>query len=162
MKHLTKEWTRIKDIVKGKRLCLFLDFDGTLTRIRRHPAKVKLSAKTRGAVKNLASLKNVSVAIVSGRSLEDITKRAGIKNITYAGNHGLEIKGPKGRHTVKEAKGAQKDISAINKKIKSKIKTLIDDHEKRLQIQKNQLKLFDGKGVQRIVDEIEKRQDLYV
>ncbi len=32
--------------------------------------------------------------MVSGRSLRDIKKKVGIRGITYAGNHGIEIEGP--------------------------------------------------------------------
>jgi len=34
------------------------------------------------------------IAIISGRGLKDVMKKAGLKKLTYAGNHGLEIKGP--------------------------------------------------------------------
>ena len=135
---------------------LFLDFDGTLTRIRKHPAKVRLSMGTRGAIKDLASLGNVSVAIISGRSLEDITKRVGVKNITYAGNHGLEIKGEDGQHIVKGAKEAKKVISGINKQIKERTASfegvIVEDKKVSLSVHYRMARKRDIREVNRIVE----------
>jgi len=41
---------------------------------------------------------NVWVAIISGRSLEDIHAKVGVSGITYVGNYGLEIENPAGTH----------------------------------------------------------------
>lgn len=40
------------------------------------------------------------MVIVSGRSVENVKKMVGIENITYAGNHGLEILHPDGSKFV--------------------------------------------------------------
>jgi trehalose-phosphatase len=43
----------------------------------------------------LAKSSACKIAIISGRRVNDVKKRIGIKNIIYVGNHGLEIRGPK-------------------------------------------------------------------
>ncbi|OGS24204.1 MAG: trehalose-phosphatase [Elusimicrobia bacterium RIFOXYB2_FULL_50_12] len=73
---------------------LFLDFDGTLTPIVSTPRKAILSAKAKNVLRRLAKHRAFKVSIISGRAIKDLRKKIGIKNIVYAGNHGMEIKGP--------------------------------------------------------------------
>ena len=93
MDYLLRKLPSFKEQLKYKNIYLFLDFDGTLTPIRNTPEKAKLSKKTKKLLAILSKTKKFKVAIVSGRSLADIRKRVGLKNIVYAGNHGFEIKG---------------------------------------------------------------------
>lgn len=79
---------------------IFLDYDGTLTPIVEDPAEAKISEATRKIVRRLA--KQYSVAIISGRDLDDVRKMAGIDDIAYAGSHGFDIIGPGGRHRDQE------------------------------------------------------------
>jgi trehalose 6-phosphate phosphatase len=74
-------------------LLLFLDFDGTLAPIVAQPARAALPSATRQLLNELAELRGITIAIVSGRALADITQRVGICALIYAGNHGLEIEG---------------------------------------------------------------------
>ena len=73
-----------------------LDFDGTLSNIAKTPARARLPKSNERILQVLA--RYVPIAIVSGRSLNDIKRKIGIKGIVYAGNHGLEweIKNKKG------------------------------------------------------------------
>jgi len=79
---------------RGRRLAVFLDYDGTLTPIVSHPAHAVLSDSTRQAVQTLAA--RMPVAILSGRDLDDIRRRVDIDGIVYAGSHGFDIVGPRG------------------------------------------------------------------
>ena len=78
----------IDKIAKNK-IFLFLDYDGTITPIVDSPDKAVLSEEMRSLIMNLKEI--VPVAIVSGRSLDDIKRRVNIENMIYAGNHGAEI-----------------------------------------------------------------------
>lgn len=78
----------------GRRLALFLDYDGTLTPIIQRPELAFLSQEARDAVRRVAA--RVPTAIVSGRALADVAALAGMDELIYAGNHGLEIRGPRG------------------------------------------------------------------
>jgi len=73
---------------------VFLDYDGTLTPIVSHPEKALLSDSMRETLQALAT--RTSVAILSGRDLDDVRQRVNIVAIVYAGSHGFDIAGPRG------------------------------------------------------------------
>jgi trehalose 6-phosphate phosphatase len=81
-------------IDRAETILLGLDFDGTLTPIRQHPDDAVLSKPVRELLDRLARVSRVTLMIVSGRSLVDVASRVGLPELIYAGNHGLEIKGP--------------------------------------------------------------------
>jgi trehalose 6-phosphate phosphatase len=72
----------------------FLDYDGTLTPIVERPELAIMSHEMRDAVRQLAE--HGTVAIVSGRALEDVRKLVQLNKLVYAGSHGFEIAGPEG------------------------------------------------------------------
>jgi len=76
------------------RLALFLDYDGTLAPLREHPSQAVMDAPTRAAFDRCVERPEIDVSIVSGRSLADVRGMVGSEQVTYAGNHGLEIAGP--------------------------------------------------------------------
>jgi len=93
---LTKK--QIARVFKGKkRIFLFLDYDGTLSPIVREPKAAKISSSTKNTLRKLSTKEGFLVGIISGRSLADVKTRVGLKNILYAGNHGLEIYCPKNK-----------------------------------------------------------------
>ena len=94
MKHLLRQWRRSPRDLNAKKKILFLDFDGTLSKIVKQPQKAKLEPGIRLLLRKVAKDRKYRLAIISGRALEDVKSKVGIKNIVYAGNHGLEIKGP--------------------------------------------------------------------
>lgn len=51
-------------------------------------------------LQRLSNHSDVYVAIISGRSVENVKQMVGIEGITYAGNHGLEILHPDGSKFV--------------------------------------------------------------
>ena len=90
MKHIFK--TDFKQrIKKAKRILLFLDYDGTLSPIVKEPHQAHLSPATKKILKNLVLKKNIVLIVITGRSIVDIKKKVGLKNIMYAGNHGLQV-----------------------------------------------------------------------
>jgi trehalose-phosphatase len=95
MKYLFNEWDAVKDRIKGRYLFVFLDFDGTLVPIALTPDKAILPQKVKGLLKSLADNPRLKLAIISGRAIEDLKDKIGLKNVIYSGNHGLEIEGPK-------------------------------------------------------------------
>jgi alpha,alpha-trehalase len=80
---------------EGKTPAVFLDYDGTLTPIVDSPDRALLSESMRNTLKRLA--KHATVAVISGRDLQDVRDKVGIDGIFYAGSHGFDIAGPKGR-----------------------------------------------------------------
>jgi trehalose 6-phosphate phosphatase len=119
MRYLFADWDRVKKRLAGRHVFLLMDFDGTLAAIRRHPARARLSGEAARTLRNiLACREDISLAVVSGRSLRDIRLRVGIKGILYAGNHGLEAEGPGIKFTVPEALRAKKTVKKISRELK--------------------------------------------
>ncbi len=67
----------------------FLDYDGTLSPIVETPEMALISESMKRLIRRLS--RRFPVTIITGRTLSDIRKRVGIRNIIYAGNHGAEI-----------------------------------------------------------------------
>ena len=82
----------ITNQVAGKQPVLFLDYGGTLTPTISEPEDAELSKKMRRALRKAARL--MPVTIVSGRDVEELCRLVGLPELTYAGSHGLEIRGP--------------------------------------------------------------------
>ena len=87
---------------KGQ-ILVALDFDGTLSDIVARPEEAQLTEARRQLLRELNSRPRFAVAVISGRTLEDLRERVGLDDIAYAGHHGLEIAGPGFRHVPPEA-----------------------------------------------------------
>ncbi|MBU3979875.1 MAG: trehalose-phosphatase [Proteobacteria bacterium] len=92
----------IRQLMAGKPIFVFLDYDGTLTPIVERPELAVLSDDARETVSALAAY--CQVAVISGRDLQDVQNLVGIDNIFYAGSHGFDIAGPRGQH-IKSQQG---------------------------------------------------------
>jgi alpha,alpha-trehalase len=77
---------------RSGRIAVFLDYDGTLTPIVSRPEDAWLSESMRQALRELAA--HMTVAILSGRDLDDVRRRVDLDGIVYAGSHGFDIAGP--------------------------------------------------------------------
>jgi len=88
---LWKELNKITAFFKQNPVkILILDFDGTLAPIVQSPKEATLPMETRDLLEKLCQKPNLYLAVVSGRTLEDIKEKIGLPNIIYGGNHGLE------------------------------------------------------------------------
>src|SRR5215468_8174803 len=72
----------------GGRPLLAFDFDGTLAPIVVRPEEARVSEAVSGRLARLASLR--PVAIITGRSVEDVAPRLGFEPQYIVGNHGAE------------------------------------------------------------------------
>ena len=79
-----------------RRLCILLDYDGTLAPCGFHLDLTVLPEETKAVLEKLCAIPEVFLAIITGRSIPDIKEKVGLQGITYAGNHGLEIVHPDG------------------------------------------------------------------
>ena len=70
-------------------MMLYLDLDGTLAAIRRHPEKAKPSAETLRVLSRLAKKPCVKIFIVSGRKKGFLEKAVPLGNVTLVGEHGV-------------------------------------------------------------------------
>jgi trehalose-phosphatase len=78
----------------ARHILLLTDYDGTLTPIVERPESANLPESTRLLFEALARHYEFTVGVISGRSLEDLKEKVSIRDIIYAGNHGMEIEGP--------------------------------------------------------------------
>lgn len=76
----------------GKRVVVFLDYDGTLTPIVSNPDHAFMSPAMRGIVKEVG--RTFPTAIISGRGRLKVEDFVQLDELFYAGSHGLDIKGP--------------------------------------------------------------------
>jgi alpha,alpha-trehalose-phosphate synthase [UDP-forming]/trehalose-phosphatase len=76
-------------------IALFCDYDGVLTPIAPRPQEARLDEETRNLLRKIRDSARIRVTIISGRSLSDIADLVSVERLTFAGNHGLEISGPR-------------------------------------------------------------------
>lgn len=95
MEYLFDQLKQVRSKLSNKHVLFFFDYDGTLTAIVQTPQQAVIPEETKELLKKLSQKPNYTLAIISGRALEDIKNIVGLKDIIYAGNHGLEIEGPK-------------------------------------------------------------------
>jgi trehalose 6-phosphate phosphatase len=94
MHHLFDYWRQVSARLRAARAVeLFLDFDGTLARLRPRPEEARLSFTTRRAMARLAGNSRIRVCVITGRKLTDILIRAGVPKVRYLGLHGWDRRG---------------------------------------------------------------------
>lgn len=84
-------------LARGKRVAVFLDYDGTLSPIVERPQDAAFPPGMRRTVRKLAA--RAPLAIVSGRDLADLKERVGVDGVWYAGSHGFDLTAPGGGET---------------------------------------------------------------
>lgn len=121
MDYLFSELGQWKQRLRQEPLFIFLDYDGTVVPIAETPDKAIISRQTKELLLKLTRLPGCRLAIISGRSLKNIKKIIGLKNIIYAGNHGLELEGPKIRFKSFIPARLQKKMRGICEELKQKL-----------------------------------------
>src|SRR3989338_1720766 len=92
MKSALEQWPEIRNRVQqSEHLCLFLDYDGTVTPIVETPDKAILSDDMRSLMQQLAVLPICTFVSISGRGLSDLKDKMKIENVNYIGSHGFEM-----------------------------------------------------------------------
>jgi trehalose-phosphatase len=82
----------IAHMASGRKIALFLDLDGTLAPIAARPDLVEVPAATHKILAELSHL--CPVAVVSGRGLDDLRDKVGVRSLYYVADHGFQILGP--------------------------------------------------------------------
>jgi len=109
---------------RAGRLLVFLDFDGALAPVVEYPWRAVLPASNRDALAALVRKSQVTVAVISGRSLDDLESRVDVDGLIYAGNHGLEIHGPTFRFTEPRAMAARPVLRGVREALAEKIRPI--------------------------------------
>ncbi len=71
------------------RRALFVDYDGTISRIAPTPDQAMMSSRAARSLEILSRYIEL-VCIVSGRGVRDLWNKVGVEGIVYVGNHGVE------------------------------------------------------------------------
>lgn len=123
MIHLFRVWNRCAArIRRAGQIALLFDFDGTLSPIASRPDLPRLSSSNRKMLQALAQTNRVAVGVVSGRGLRDLRGRVQLRGIYYAGNHGLELEGPRVRFLHPGAAAARADLVRIARELRRRLK----------------------------------------
>lgn len=77
-------------IARDRPLLVISDFDGTLSQIVSDPWAASIIPLARRALRSLAAIDGVEVAMLSGRTARDVAGRVRVGNVRYLGNHGIE------------------------------------------------------------------------
>lgn len=118
MTHLFLDWDRVAGRLAGAdRILLCLDYDGTLSPIVRYAADAHLAVSTRKILRRLAGTDRITLAVISGRGLQDVRDRVGLEGVIYAGNHGLEIRGPSLNYLNPSAQRARSELRAAARRL---------------------------------------------
>ena len=87
-------------------LLLGCDFDGTLAPIEQEPSDARMPRSARESLTHLARLPGTTVAILSGRTLTELTPFAAIPSAWLVGYHGAEIRRPDAEEILRSYPGA--------------------------------------------------------
>jgi trehalose 6-phosphate synthase/phosphatase len=93
---LEEAYNRIAQTLSaGKRVALFLDYDGTLREIEREPSLARPTPALDEFLKRLAALANVDTTIISGRSRDNIQAWLGAHPFRLIAEHGASRRQPR-------------------------------------------------------------------
>jgi trehalose 6-phosphate phosphatase len=85
----------LDDLATRRPLLLASDYDGVLARLRDDPAAAVPEPGIPGLLARLAAVDGVTVAVVSGRGVEDLQQTSGFAGpFRWVGSHGAEFDGP--------------------------------------------------------------------
>jgi len=125
MKHLFKHWKHVQTRIRQARnLFLFLDYDGTLTPIVSRPELALCPSSVKTILGKLRDLPGVHLAVISGRSLEDVQAKVEVSGIVYAGNHGLEIEKPGRRRKRRLSSTRTRELKKISRNVQNALKKI--------------------------------------
>ena len=162
MKHLFKDWRNIRErIQQAPNLFLFLDYDGTLVPITSRPERALCPSEVKTLLGKLRESPKVMLAIVSGRSLEDIRARVGVPGITYVGNHGLDLQNSLGKQIRMRSARRQKELCKIGRDLKISLGEipgiLFEDKGSLLAVHYRNVAQENFGRIQKVLGEIEKK-----
>lgn len=107
--------------LRGRVPSVFLDYDGVLTAIVNDPADALLDPPVRDAIDQLASV--ATVAVISGRDLDDVRAMVDLPGLAYVGSHGFDMLLPDGS---RERKGDEylADLDDVERRLDDEVDAL--------------------------------------
>lgn len=92
MKNLLLNLAVWRERLRCEPLAVFLDYDGTLAAIAPSPQEAALPFQTHEILKTLVKIRDVKVAVVSGRAIRELQEMVRVPGCSYVGSHGLELR----------------------------------------------------------------------
>ena len=120
--HALSEGEALARRFSGKKLAVFLDYDGTLTPIRDRPEDAVISDSMREAVRRLAE--QIPVCVVSGRDRKVVQRLMGLDNLIVAGSHGFDIWSPVGG-SIQREEGASSE--GLLREVEARLRVELED-----------------------------------
>lgn len=105
----------------GRRLAVFLDYDGTLTPIVDRPELAIMDPAMREVVRELST--RCPVCIVSGRDRPDVQALVQLDSLIFAGSHGFDMVTPDGRSIQK---GVDEAFSGLLEQVTARLHEVMD------------------------------------
>jgi len=148
---------KLQERLRGKHIALFLDYDGTLTPIVEDYRKAELSGEVRSLIGELA--RSCTVAVISGRDLENVRELVGLEQVFYAGSHGFDIAGPKGWHEeIQQGKDFLPDLDSAETDLAEQLKAVegaaVERKKFSIAVHYRQVADADVPTVEQIVDSV--------
>lgn len=107
------------------------DFDGTLSRLVPDPWSATIIPGAQRALRRLAVMPGVHVALISGRTAIDLAQRARVGGISYRGDHGVEraeaARGFRPSALRVQRAAVTEDIAAMAARLKSDVLRRVDE-----------------------------------
>lgn len=120
MIHLRHHMDKVfEGVARNGQVLVALDFDGTLADIVPVPDDAVIPESRLQLLDALNNQPRFAVAIISGRSLEDLKGRVNLPDITYVGDHGLEISGPGYGHIPPEAQEFRTTVAQLGQTLEA-------------------------------------------
>lgn len=158
MEPFWRTWSFLEPAIKDAHFLMFLDFDGTLTAIRKYPHLATLSPTSKKILKKLSNTPQIQVVFISGRSIHDLKNKINLPSAIYIGNHGLEFESSKLKHVQAEAKAFQKIETVLAASLKKAFrdfkKILIERKTYSITVHYRNLEPHKIKPARRILDEL--------
>lgn len=113
-----RSWSQILTRLRAAdHLALFLDFDGTLVGFQNDPEDVRVPAEVKQILVRLAQHPQLSVALVSGRSVASLRRLLDVPGVSYFGLQGTEREGKP--PTI--GSSARREISRARRAVRQKL-----------------------------------------
>ncbi|MBZ0170102.1 putative glycosyl hydrolase/MT2062 [Candidatus Methylomirabilis lanthanidiphila] len=120
MRWLWSQWAQVAaEIVSSSHTVLLLDYDGTLTEIAPTPDQATLPASTRSVLRELSHHPRITVAVISGRPLDELRRLIRVRDLIYIGNHGLEMEQDGRQAGVIVPRSSQEAVARIRSQLAS-------------------------------------------
>jgi trehalose-phosphatase len=111
----------VLDWLAERPLLLATDFDGTLADIAPTPNEAVMSEDVAAALAQLAAHPRATIAVVSGRRMEDVRVRTHDVAAYVGGLHGLEVAGPKGGFLHPALKDVEPVLADIRQRAETRL-----------------------------------------